>query len=90
LIVNLIEKVLDWQPTRDLILHGLLKDVMPKVEAYDFPIQTDIKEPNCVQTFATYYDTLVNTNVLEEFLSIKNSKQGYRRSSTTKYKFIRV
>ena len=64
LTLNLIEKVREWQPTRELIFSGLIKDVLPKVEVYGIPIEADIKETNCVQTFATHHDTLVNTQLM--------------------------
>jgi len=64
LTLNLIEKVREWQPTRDLIVSGLIKEVLPKVEVYSIPIEADIKEANCVQTFAAHHDTLVNTQLM--------------------------
>jgi hypothetical protein len=62
--LNLIEKVQEWKPTRDLVLSGLIKDVLPKVDIYQEPIEADIKESNCVQTFATHHDSLIHTNLL--------------------------
>jgi hypothetical protein len=38
--------------------------VLPKVEVYSIPIEADIKEANCVQTFATHHDTLINTQLM--------------------------
>lgn len=64
LTLNLIEKVREWQPTRELVLSGLIKDVMPKVDIFSIPVEADIKEGNCVQTFAAHHDSLVNTQVL--------------------------
>jgi len=64
LTLNLIEKVREWQPTRDLVVSGLIKEVLPKVDIFSIPIEADIKEDNCVQTFATHHDSLVNTQLL--------------------------
>jgi hypothetical protein len=64
LTINLIEKVREWQPARELVVSGLIKEVLPKVEIFSLPIEVDIKETNCVQTFATYHDSLVSTNLL--------------------------
>lgn len=64
LTLNLIEKVREWQPTRELIVSGLIKEVLPKVEVYSIPIEADIKEANCVQTFATHHDSLINTQMM--------------------------
>ena len=62
--LNLIEKVREWQPTRDVVLSGLIKDVLPKVDIYSIPIEADIKEANCVQTFAAHHDSLIRTKLL--------------------------
>jgi len=64
LTLNLIEKVREWQPTRELVLSGLIKNVMPKVDIFSIPVEADIKESNCVQTFAAHHDSLVNTQLL--------------------------
>jgi hypothetical protein len=64
LTLNLIEKVQEWKPTRDLILSGLIREVLPKVDIYQEHIEADIKEENCVQKFAAQHDTLVNTQLL--------------------------
>ncbi len=64
LTLNLIEKVREWQPTRDLVINRLIKDVMPKVDIYSIPIEADIKETNCIQTFAAQHDSIVSTNIL--------------------------
>jgi hypothetical protein len=62
--INLVEKIQEWKPTRDLVLSGLIRETMPKVDIYQAPIETDIRASNCVQTFATSHDSLVNTNLL--------------------------
>jgi hypothetical protein len=64
LTLYLIEKVREWQPTRELVVSGLIKEVLPKVDIYSIPIEADIKETNCVQTFAAHHDSLVSTNLL--------------------------
>jgi hypothetical protein len=64
LTLNLIEKVREWQPTRELVVSRLIKDVLPKVEVYSISIEADIKQANCVQTFATHHDTLTNTQLM--------------------------
>jgi hypothetical protein len=64
LTLNLIEKVREWQPTRELVLSGLIKEVLPKVDIFSIPIEADIKEANCVQTFAAHHDSLVSTQLL--------------------------
>lgn len=62
--LNLIEKVQEWKPTRDLVLSGLIGEVLPKVDIYQEHIDADIKEANCVQTFSAHHDSLVNTHLL--------------------------
>lgn len=64
LTLNLIEKVREWQPTRELVLSGLIKEVLPKVDIFSIPIEADIKATNCVQTFAANHDSLVSTQLL--------------------------
>jgi len=64
LTLNLVETVREWQPTRELVISGLIKDVMPKVEVFSLPIEADIRETNCIQTFSTHHDSLVNTKLL--------------------------
>ncbi len=64
LTLNLVEKVREWQPTRDLVLTGLIKEVLPKVDIFSIPIEADIKEANCVQTFASQHDSIVSTDLL--------------------------
>ncbi|MBI4595400.1 MAG: hypothetical protein HY730_03370, partial [Candidatus Tectomicrobia bacterium] len=64
LTLNLIEKVREWQPARDLVVSGLIKQVLPKVEIYSIPVEADIKETNCVQIFASHHDSLTGTNLL--------------------------
>lgn len=64
LTLNLIEKVREWQPTRDLVVTGLIKEVLPKVDIFSIPVEADIKEANCVQTFAAHHDSIVSTNLL--------------------------
>lgn len=64
LTLNLIEKVREWQPTRELILTGLIGEVLPKVEIFRVPIEADLREANCVQTFATNHNSLVKTQLL--------------------------
>lgn len=64
LTLNLVEKVKEWQPTRDIVVSGLIREVLPKVDIFQIPIDADIKEPNCIQTFATHHDSLVSTNIL--------------------------
>ncbi|MBA7637707.1 hypothetical protein ES703_45354 [subsurface metagenome] len=65
LTLNLIEKVnKEWQPTRDTVLSGLIKEVLPKVNIYQVPIEADLREPNCVQIFAGHHDSLVSTDLL--------------------------
>jgi len=64
LTLNLIEKVKEWQPTRDTVISGLIREVLPKVDIFQIPIEADIKEPNCIQTFATHHDSLVSTQIL--------------------------
>lgn len=64
LTLNLIEKVREWQPTRDLVLSGLIKEVLPKVDIYKVNIEADLKESNCVQIFAAHHDSLVRTQLL--------------------------
>ncbi|MCK4368560.1 MAG: hypothetical protein KAV68_02675 [Dehalococcoidales bacterium] len=64
LTLNLIEKVREWQPARELVISGLIKEVLPKVDIFSIPIEADIKEANCVQTFAAHHDSLVSTQIL--------------------------
>jgi len=64
LTLNLIEKVKEWQPTRDMVISGLIREVLPKVDIFQIPIESDIKEANCIQTFATHHDSLVSTQIL--------------------------
>jgi len=64
LTLNLIEKVREWQPTRELVVSGLIKDVLPKVDIFSIPIEADLKEANCVQVFAAHHDSLVKTQIL--------------------------
>lgn len=64
LTLNLIEKVQEWKPTRDLVLSGLIREVLPKVDIFQESIEADIKEANCVQTFAAHHDSLVSTQLL--------------------------
>jgi hypothetical protein len=64
LTLNLIEKVREWQLTRELVVPGLIKEILPKVDIYSTPVEADIKESNCVQTFATHHDSLVSTQIL--------------------------
>ena len=79
LTLNLIEKVREWQPTRELIVSGLIKEVLPKVEVYSIPIEADIKENNCVQTFATHHDTLVNTQLMLIYNVLNEIETEYAR-----------
>lgn len=65
LTLNLIEKVnKEWQPTRDTVISGLIREAMPRIEPYQVPIEVDIKEANCINTFATHHDSLISTNIL--------------------------
>jgi hypothetical protein len=64
LTVNLVEKVVEWQPIRELVVPGLIKEVLPKIDTYSIPIKADIKETNCIQTFSASHDSLVNTQIL--------------------------
>lgn len=64
LTLNLVEKVREWQPTRDLVISRLIKDVLPRVDVYSVQIEADLTETNCVQTFATQHDSLVKTRLL--------------------------
>lgn len=64
LTLNLIEKVREWQPTRDLVVTGLIKEVLPKVDIFSIPIEVDVKETNCIQTFAAQHDSIVSTDIL--------------------------
>lgn len=65
LTLNLIEKVnKEWQPTRDTVLSGLIREVLPKVDIYQVPIEADLREHNCVQIFAGHHDSLVSTDLL--------------------------
>jgi hypothetical protein len=76
--LNLIDKVSDWQPTRELIVSRLLKDVMPKVDIYSAPIEADITQSNCVQTFATFHDALVSTQLLFVYNVLNEIEVEYR------------
>lgn len=62
--LNLIEKIQEWKPTRDLVLSGLIREVLPKVDIFQESIDADIKEANCVQTFAAHHDSLIRTQIL--------------------------
>jgi len=64
LTLNLIEKVQEWKPTRDLVLSGLIRETLPRVDIYQEPIEADIKETNCIQIFSAHHDSLVNTQLL--------------------------
>ena len=64
LTLNLIEKVREWQPTRELVLSGLIKDVLPRVDIYRVPIEVDLRDANCVQIFSANHDSLIKTQLL--------------------------
>ena len=49
LTLNLIEKVREWQLTRELVVPGLIKEILPKVDIFSTPVEADIKETNCIQ-----------------------------------------
>jgi len=64
LTLNLIEKVREWQPTRELVFSGLIKDVLPRVDIFSVPIEADLREANCVQIFAAHHDSLIRTQLM--------------------------
>ena len=64
LTLNLIDKIREWQPTRDMVLSGLIKQVLPKLDIFSDPIEADLTETSCVQTFAAHHDSLVRTRLL--------------------------
>jgi hypothetical protein len=64
LTINLIEKVTEWKPLIDIVVSGLIRSVLPIVIIYQEPIDADIKDGHCVQTFAAHHDSLTNTNIL--------------------------
>lgn len=75
--LNLIEKIKEWQPTREVITGGLIKDILPKVDIYSLPIEADLREANCVQTFATHHDSLVSTNLLFIYNVLNEIESSY-------------
>ncbi|MBA7701080.1 hypothetical protein ES703_109811 [subsurface metagenome] len=77
LTINLIEKVHEWKPTRDMVVSGLIREVLPKVDIYQEPVEVDIKEDNCVQTFATYHNSLVSTQLLFIYNVLNEIEAGY-------------
>jgi hypothetical protein len=77
LTLNLIERVAEWQPTRELVFSRLIKDVLPKVEVYHKDIDADLKEANCVQTFAAHHDSLVKTQILFIYNVLNEIETGY-------------
>jgi len=77
LTLNLIEKIKEWQPTRDTVISGLIREVLPKVDIFQVPIEADIKEANCIQTFATYHDSLVSTQILLIYNVLNEIEAGY-------------
>lgn len=62
--LNLIERVREWQPTRETVFTRLINEVWPKVQIFREDIAADLKEENCVQTFASHHDSLVRTQIL--------------------------
>lgn len=64
LTLNLVERIREWQPTRDTVISGLIKAVLPKVDIYQVPIEADVRQENCIQTFAAHHDSLVRSQVL--------------------------
>ena len=50
--------------TGNLVISGLIKEVLPKVDIFSVPIEADIKEANCIQTFAAQHDSIVSTDLL--------------------------
>lgn len=62
--LNLVERVREWQPTREMVFSRLIKDILPKVEVYHEDIYADLKETNCIQMFAGHHDSLVKTRIL--------------------------
>ena len=77
LTLNLIEKVKEWQPTRDTVISGLIREVLPKVDIFQVPIEADIKEANCIPTFATHHDSLVSTQILLIYNVLNEIEAGY-------------
>jgi len=75
--LNLVERVREWQPTRELVFSRLIKDVLPKVDVYHEDIDADLKEANCVQIFAAHHDSLVGTQILFIYNVLNEIETGY-------------
>jgi hypothetical protein len=77
LTINLVEKIGEWQPTRELVVPSLIKEVLPKIDIYSIPIKADIKDTNCIQTFAASHDSLVSTQILFIYNVLNEIESNY-------------
>jgi hypothetical protein len=77
LTLNLVERVREWQPTRELVFSRLIKDVLPKVDIYHEDIDADLKETSCLQIFAAHHDRLVKTQILFVYNVLNEIEASY-------------
>ncbi|MBI5056758.1 MAG: hypothetical protein HZB61_09105 [Nitrospirae bacterium] len=62
--LNLIEKIDEWGPTRNIVFGKLLNDKFPKINIKQNHINADITQNDCVKKFAEYHDALISTDIV--------------------------
>lgn len=62
--LNLVEKVQEWKPTRQIVIGRLLKAKFPKLSIFQHDIDLDLAADNGVPQLAFHHDELVKSKIL--------------------------
>ena len=62
--LNLVEKVEEWKPTRQIVMARLLKSKFPKMSVFNRDLDLDLAAEDAIQKLAFHHDRLVRTDIL--------------------------
>lgn len=81
--LNLVDKVEEWKPIRQVVMGRLIKDKFPKLSVFPQDIDLDLSAEDSVQRLAFHHDKIVKTkilliyNVLNE-IKVENAERVWR------------
>jgi len=81
--LNVVEKVKEWQSTRNTVLNRWIKVKFPKLDISTVDIDADLAKDDCIQKLSYHYDQVVMTdiliiyNVLNE-IEVRNATKVWR------------
>ncbi len=62
--LNVLEKVKEWQPTRNLVLTRWIKGRFPKLNISTTDVDVDLTREDCIPKSAYHYEQLAKTDIL--------------------------